>query len=177
MTLHARTIGDPLQVLPIVQAQVRALDSALPLFHVQTMDVRVDDSLRQERLVATLSAVLSLLGTLVAAIGLYAVINFTVVQRTREIGIRIALGAEPRQVLLMILRRALALVAIGTAIGLPVALGSLRAVASFLYDVSPGDPVILIGTVVVLALVGISASLVPARRAAGTDPWGALRQE
>ena len=67
MTLHARTIGDPLQVLPIVQAEIRALDSALPLFHVQTMDARVDDSLRQERLVATLSAVLSLLGTLVAA--------------------------------------------------------------------------------------------------------------
>ena len=72
MTLHARTLGDPRLLLPIVQEEVRALDSAMPLFHVQTMEGRVDDSLRQERLVATLSAVLSLLGTLLAAIGLYA---------------------------------------------------------------------------------------------------------
>jgi ABC-type antimicrobial peptide transport system permease subunit len=177
MTLHARTIGDPSQVLPIVQAEIRALDSALPLFHVQTMEARVDDSLRQERLVATLSAVLSLLGTLVAAIGLYAVINFMVVQRTREIGIRIALGAEPRRVLWMVLRRAATLVAIGIGVGLPFALGSLRIVASFLYEVSPGDPVSLMGAVILLPVIGISASLVPARRAAGTDPWGALRQE
>ncbi len=177
MTLHARTTGDPRLVLPIVREEVRALDSAMPIFHVQTMEARVDDSLRQERLVATLSAVLSLLGTLVAAVGLYAVINFMVVQRTREIGIRIALGAEPRPVLLMILRRGLTLVAIGIALGLPFALGSFRLVASFLYLVSPGDPLIVIGAVILLALVGISASLVPAYKAAGTDPWVALRQE
>jgi putative ABC transport system permease protein len=177
MTLHARTMGDPRLVLPIVQDEIRALDSALPLFQVQTMEARVDDSLRQERLVATLSAVLSLLGTLVAAIGLYGVINFTVVQRTREIGIRIALGAEPGRVLWMVLRRAATLVGIGIGVGLPFALWSLRVVASFLYEVSPGDPAILIGAVILLAVVGLSASLVPARRAAGTDPWGALRQE
>jgi predicted permease len=177
MTLHARTPGDPRLVLPIVQEEVRALDPSMPLFHVQTMEARVDDSLRQERLVATLSAVLGLLGTLVAAIGLYAVINFMVVQRTREIGIRIAVGAEPRRVLLMVLRRGMTLVAIGIAFGLPLALGSLRVVSSFLYDVSPGEPLIVLGAVTLLALVGISASLVPASRAAGTDPWVALRQE
>ena len=177
MTLHARTLGDPRLVLPIVQEEVRVLDSAMPLFHVQTMEARVDDSLRQERLVATLSAVLSLLGTLVAAIGLYAVINFMVVQRTREIGIRIALGAEPRRVLLMVLRRGLTLVAIGIVLGLPFALGSIRVVASFLYEVRPDDPLIVIGAVILLALVGISASFVPAYKAAATDPWVALRRE
>jgi predicted permease len=177
MTVHARTMGDPLLVLPIVQEEIRALDPALPLFQVQTMEARVDDSLRQERLVATLSAVLSLIGMLVAAIGLYGVINFTVVQRTREIGIRMALGAEPRRVLLMVLRRALMLVAIGVGVGLCAAVGSLRVIASVLYGVSPVDPVSLACAAILLAVVGVSAGLIPARRAARTDPWNALRQD
>jgi predicted permease len=177
MTLHVKALGDPRSILRVIEQELGALDSTLPLFHIQTMKARVDDSLRQERLVATLSAILSVLGTLVAAIGLYGVISFSVVQRTREIGVRIALGAEPRRVLLMILRRALALVAVGIGVGLPLAVGSLRVLASFLYGVSPLDPATLGGATVLLTAIGLAAGLVPACNAARTDPWGALRRD
>jgi ABC-type antimicrobial peptide transport system permease subunit len=141
------------------------------------MEARVDDSLRQERLLATLSAILSVLATLVAGIGLYGVISFSVVQRTREIGIRIAIGAGPGRVLLMILRRAFVLVAIGIGVGVPLAVGSLRVVAGFLYGVSPLDPATIAGATILLSVVGLAAGLVPARNAARTDPWSALRQD
>jgi ABC-type antimicrobial peptide transport system permease subunit len=133
--------------------------------------------LRHERLLATLSTILGLLGTLVAAIGVYGVISFSVSQRRREIGIRMAIGAEPRRVLSMILRRALILVAMGIGVGVPLALGSLRAVASSLYGVSPLDPATIVGAMTLVAVVGLSAGLIPARDAARTDPWGALRQD
>ena len=177
MTLHVRTRGDPRLVFSTVQEEIRALDATLPVFQVQTMGARVDDALRQERLVANLAAVMSVIGTLLAAIGLYGVINFTVVQRTREIAIRMALGAQRRQVLLMVIRRALMLVAIGVGVGLPFTLGSLRVVGTLLYDVSPDDPVILSAASILVTVIGIFAGLGPARRAAATDPWSALRQE
>jgi predicted permease len=175
MTLHVKALGDPLLVVRVIEEEVRALDSTLPLFQIQTMEARIDDSLRQERLVATLSAILSVLGTLVAAIGLYGVISFSVVQRTREIGIRMALGAKPRRVLLMVLRRALLLVGVGIGVGLPLAIGSLRLVASFLYGVSALDPASLAGATIVLIVIGLAAGLIPARNAARTDLWAALR--
>jgi predicted permease len=177
MTLHVRTAGNPHLVLPAIHDEIRSLDSSLPLFQVQTLEARIDDSLRQERLVATLSAILSTLGTFVAAIGLYGVINFSVVRRTREIGVRMALGAEPRHVLLMVLRRALALVAIGIGVGLAAALGSVRAVASFLYGVSPVDPITITSATILLTVVGVSAGAIPARKAARMEPVGALRQD
>jgi predicted permease len=177
MTLHVKGLADQASVLRIVEENVRALDSALPLFQVQTIDARVDDALRQERLVSTLSTILSIVGTLIAAVGLYGLITFSVAQRRREIGIRIAVGAEPRRILQMILGRAIVLVGIGIAIGLPVAIGALRIAASFLYGVTPSDPVIVGGVIALLAIVGVSAGLAPARRAARTDSWSALRQD
>jgi len=137
----------------------------------------VDDALRQERLLATLSTIMSVVGTLIATVGLYGLISFSVVQRTREIGIRIAVGAEPRQILVMILRRAFLLVGIGIFIGLPLAFSSLRVAASVLYGVSPSDPMTVAWAVLLLCIVGVSAGLVPARAAARTDPCSALRQE
>jgi putative ABC transport system permease protein len=116
-------------------------------------------------------------GTLIATVGLYGLISFSVVQRTREIGIRIAVGAEPRQILLMILRRAVVLVAIGIFIGLPLAFSSLRVAASVLYGVSPFDPMTAMVAMIVLTIVGLSAGLVPARKAARTDPFSVLRQD
>lgn len=177
MTLHVRAPGDPRSLLPFIEGEIHALDSTLPLFQIQTMEARVDDSLRQERLLATLSAILSVLGMLVAAIGLYGVISFSVVQRTREIGIRMALGADSRRVLFMILRRALVLVVIGIGVGVPLALGSLRVVASLLFGVSPLDPATIAGAMILLTLVGLAAGLIPARHAGQTVPWGALRQD
>jgi ABC-type antimicrobial peptide transport system permease subunit len=144
---------------------------------VQTIEARVDDALRQERLLATLSTILSVVGTLIATVGLYGLMSFSVVQRTREIGIRIAVGAEPQQILLMILRRALVLVAIGIFIGLPLAFTSLRVAASVLYGVSSSDPMTVTGAMILLTVVGVLAGLVPARNAARTDPCCALRQE
>jgi len=177
MTLHVKASGDPASVLRVIEQELRGLDPMLPLFQVQTIEARVDDALRQERLLATLSTILSVVGTLIATVGLYGLISFSVVQRTREIGIRIAVGAEPQQILLMILRRAFVLVAIGIVVGLPLAVSSLRVAASVLYGVGPSDPMTVTGAMIVLTVVGVSAGLVPARNAARTDPCSALRQE
>lgn len=125
----------------------------------------------------TLSGMLSVLGILIAAVGIYGLISFSVAQRTREIGIRIAVGAEPRRILAMILGRALLIVTIGMAVGLPLALGSLRVARNFLYGVSPSDPATLGGVLVLLTLVGLSAGVVPALSAARTDPCNTLRRD
>jgi putative ABC transport system permease protein len=177
MTLHVKTLANPRSVLRRIERELQALDPTLPLFHVQTIEARIDDALRQERLVATLSGMLSGLGILIAAVGIYGLISFSVTQRTREIGIRIAVGAGPRRILLMILGRALLVVAIGMAVGLPLALGSLRVTGSFLYGVSPSHPATVGGVLVLLTLVGLSAGIVPALNAARTDPCNTLRQD
>jgi predicted permease len=177
MTFHVKTRADPRSALRVIEQELQALDPKLPLFQVQTIEARVDDALRQERLVATLAAILSVSAMLVAAVGIYGLISFSVAQRTREIGIRIAVGAEPRQILLMVLGRAFVLVAAGIAGGLPLALGTLGAAASFLYGVTPWQPAILAGVLTVVTVVAASAALVPARSAARTDAWTALRSE
>ena len=177
MTLHVKTRADSRSALLTLEQELRALDRTLPLFQVQTIEARVDDALRQERLVATLATILSGLAMLIAAVGIYGLISFSVAQRTREIGIRIAVGAEPHQILSMVTRRALVLVAAGTAIGLPVALSSLRVAAGFFYGVAPWNPAIVAGTLAVVTAVGLSAALIPARGAARTDAWKALRNE
>ena len=177
MTLHVKTHADPRVALRVIEQELQALDPTLPLFQVQTIEARVDDALRQERLVATLATLLSVSAMLIAAVGIYGLISFSVAQRTREIGIRIAVGAEPRQILAMVLGRACTLVALGIALGLPVALGSLRVTASFLHGVTPWHPAILAGVLTVVTVVGLSAALVPAGNAARTDAWNALRRD
>ena len=177
MTLHVKTDGDLRSALRVIEQELQALDSTLPLFQVQTIEARVDDALRQERLVATLATILSVSAMLIAAVGLYGLIAVSVAQRTREIGIRIAVGARRRQILSLVLGRACVLVAVGMALGLPVALGSLRAAASFLYGVSPSHPAILAGVLAIVTVVALSAALIPASRAARTDAWNALRSE
>jgi putative ABC transport system permease protein len=122
----------------------------------------------------------TVLATLAVSTGSTAAVFMLVdvlVRRTREIGVRMALGAEPRHVLLMVLRRALALVAIGIGVGLAAALGSVRAVASFLYGVSPVDPITITSATILLTVVGVSAGVIPARKAARMEPVGALRQD
>jgi putative ABC transport system permease protein len=177
MTLHVKTRADPRSALRAIEQELQALDPTLPLFQVQTIEARVDDALRQERLVATLATILSVSAILIAAVGIYGLISFSVAQRTREIGIRIAVGAEPRQILLMVLGRAFVLVALGIGVGLPMAMGSLRVAGSFLYGVTPGHPAILAGVLTVVTVVALAAALVPAGAAARTDPWNALRRD
>ena len=177
MTLHVKTRADSRSALRVIEQEVKALDPTLPLFQVQTIEARVDDALRQERLVATLATILGVSAMLIAAVGIYGLLSFSVAQRTREIGIRLALGAEPRQILLMVLGKASLLVALGIAVGLPVALGSFRVAATFLFGVRPWDPAILAGVITVVTVVGVSAGLVPAGVAARTDAWTALRHD
>jgi putative ABC transport system permease protein len=177
MTLHVKTDGALRSALHVIERELQALDSSLPLFHVQTIEARVNDALRQERLVATLATILSVSAMLIAAVGLYGLIAFSVAQRTREIGIRIAVGAALRQILFLVLGRACVLVAGGIALGLPVALGSLRAASSFLYGVTPSQPAILAGVLATVTVVALSAALIPASRAARTDAWKGLRSE
>src|SRR5262249_55530596 len=139
MTLHVMT-NDAERVLPYVRRAVQAVDAHVALFNVQTIRARIDESLQQERLVSTLASWLGLLGTVLAAIGLYGMISYSVVQRTREIGTRMALGATPAHVLRTFLRKALAVTGAGVALGIPLSLLAARAFAGFLYGLSPIDP-------------------------------------
>ena len=156
---------------------VRERDAGLPIFDVQSMDQTVDEALFTERMLALLSAAFGLLATLLAAVGLYGVMSYTVARRTREIGIRIALGAERRTVVWLVLREVVVLVAIGLAIGVPAALGLSRLVSSQLFGLSARDPLTLMLAVAVLAIVGAAAGYLPARRAASVEPVRALRYE
>jgi putative ABC transport system permease protein len=177
MTLHIKTRADAQSALRVIEQEVKAMDSTLPLFHMQTIEARVDDALRQERLVATLAAVLGVAAMLIAAVGIYGLISFSVAQRTREIGIRLAVGAAPRQILLMVLARVCLLVALGSAIGLPISLGSSRVAATFLFEVSAWDPAIIASVLTLVTVVSLSAGLIPAGIAARTDAWNALRSD
>jgi ABC-type antimicrobial peptide transport system permease subunit len=137
----------------------------------------VNDSLSNERLIALLSISFGALAALMAAIGLYGVLAYATAQRTREIGIRIALGARRQTVVRLVLADVVWLAGISIAAALPVAMLASRAVRSQLYDVSPADPLVLVCGVVLIALVTLLAASLPARRAANVDPMQALRME
>ena len=177
MTLHVKTRIDAPSAIRVIEEELRALDPAMPLFQVQTIEGRVDDALRQERLVATLATALSVSAMVIATVGIYGLISFSVSQRTREIGIRIAVGAEPRQIVWMVFGRVFVLVALGIAAGVPGALGSIRVAGTLLYGVTTWQPAILAGVLTTVTVSALSAALVPASRAARTDPWNALRRD
>jgi ABC-type antimicrobial peptide transport system permease subunit len=149
----------------------------MPVYSLKTLERQLDETLLRDRLVALLSAGFGLLATLLASIGLYGVMAFVVARRRKELGIRLALGAQPSQVTWMVMREVLVLLGMGLAVGVPAALLLGRYVASQLYGIKPGDPRIAIATGVLLALVSIAAGLIPARRASRIDPITALRYE
>ena len=161
----------------LVRAAVRESDAALPIFRMTTMEATVDGSLAIERLLALLSLLFGGLATVLAAIGLYGVMSYTVARRTREIGIRIALGADRPQVLGLVMREVGLLTGLGIAVGLPGAYAGGRAAGSQLFGLSPLDAVSLVGSALVLGCVGLLAGYLPARRAAATQPLVALRTE
>jgi predicted permease len=160
-----------------VRGVVKSLDASLPIYELKTLGDQLDQTLLSERLVALLSASFGLLATLLAAVGLYGVMAFVVARRTKELGIRIALGAQPGQVLWLVMREVLVLFAIGLAVGVPAAFALAQYVATQLYGVKPHDPSLAVASVMILALVSAAAGFIPAQRASRIDPIGALRFE
>jgi putative ABC transport system permease protein len=177
LSLAVRAKGDPQSLVPSLRAEVRALDSNLPVFDVKTLGQVVDASLAYRRATAVLMAAFACLAAALAAVGLYGVISYAVTQRTREIGIRVALGARPGDVLRLVLRQGGALVVAGVALGALLAFAATRAMQSLLYEVSSADPAVFILVPLLLGAVALVACLVPARRAARVDPMVALRHE
>jgi ABC-type antimicrobial peptide transport system permease subunit len=147
------------------------------VLEVTTLRAQVDASIAGERLVTTVSTVFGLLALVLAAVGLYGVISYSVTRRTNEIGIRMALGASPSEVLRLVLRETLLLITIGIAIGVPAALAGKRLIESQLYGVDPADPLAFTGAAVVLLVVALAAAYIPARRASRVDPMVALHYE
>ena len=176
-TFFLRTAGDPSTLAAAARAAMREIDPDLPVFNLKTLRVQVEESLFAERAVALLSACFGVLATLLATIGLYGVTAYTVGQRTREFGIRQALGAERRRILWLVLREVAVLGAVGIALGLPASWGLARLVRSQLYGLSPSDPATLAGSVAVIVLAAALAGILPARRATRVDPMTALRYE
>jgi putative ABC transport system permease protein len=172
-----RTVGDPESILPEVRRELHETAPNVPAFSLSTLDEQVDATLVQERMVSTLSACFGIFALVLAAIGLYGRLDYAVVERTREIGIRLALGAPRPSVCWTILREVLALVVGGVAIGLPLAMASARAIQSLLYGLQPFDPFTLTAVVFTLVAVAAMAGYIPAHRAAHVDPMEALRHE
>jgi predicted permease len=177
MTFYARVRPDVAGLPGTVRQVVQRLDPNLPVYDMKTMEAQVDESLFIERLVASLSMLFGALATVLAAVGLYGVMSYTVSRRTREIGIRMALGAARSSVLWMVLREVAVMAAAGIILGVPVAIGLSRFVESQLYGLSPTDPLTLVVATVVLSAVAMFAGYVPARRATRVDPMLALRYE
>jgi ABC-type antimicrobial peptide transport system permease subunit len=177
MFLVVRGTGDVRRLAPSIRAEVRARDPRIPLADIRTMDDVVDTALSRPRFTGALFTVFSVLAVLLAAVGIYGVLSYVVTQQTREIGIRLAVGATPADVARTVLGRGFLLSVIGLAIGGAIALALGGAVNVLLYNVRPSDPVSLVAGVFVLLAVALIASYIPARRATKVDPMVALRAE
>jgi putative ABC transport system permease protein len=177
MRLFVRSRLDTRSLVTTIAREVRALDPNLPLSEVKTMEERMGDAMWRTRVSAWLLSAFGALALLLTAIGVFGVMAQTVMQRTAEIGIRIALGAQRRDVLVLLLGRAVLVMGAGLALGVGCALGLTRLIATLLYDVAPNDPVTIGSVSLVLMLVAVAACYVPARRAARLDPLIALRHE
>ena len=176
-TLAVRTAGDPKPLAGAIRDQVLAVDPNQPVFDVKTMEERVAVTLETRRFAVVLLGIFGGLALLLAAIGLYGVLAFAVSQRTREIGIHMALGARTRDVLAMVIRQGMALVAIGVVFGVAGAYAVTRLIRSLLFEVGTTDPLTFVLVSVLLAVVGFVACYLPARRATKVDPLVALRYE
>jgi ABC-type antimicrobial peptide transport system permease subunit len=176
-SFEVRTAGDPQALVPIIRNTIAQIDPNLPLRDVSTQSQQIDRLLFQERLVARLSGFFGVLALLLACIGLYGLLAYEVARRTREVGIRMALGAQARDVLRLVVRQGLSLVAVGTALGVALAVGLTRYLKSMLYDVRATDPLTLFVVALLPVAVAAVACFLPARRATEVDPLVALRHE
>jgi predicted permease len=176
-SFELRTAADPQALLPVIREVVAQVSTNLPLFDVKTESEQIDRLLFQERLVARLAGFFGLLALVLACVGLYGLLSYEVSRRTREIGIRLALGAQRERVLKLVLGQGIALAIAGAAVGIAVALGVTRYLASMLYDVHANDPLTMTAVAALLTLVALAACYIPACRAMRVDPLVALRYE
>ena len=177
MDIAVRTTGDPTRYANAIRGAVRSVDKDEPIANVRTLDDLVSSSMGQRRLSMTLLGVFAGIALLLAAVGIYGVMAYSVVQRTREMGLRMALGAKQSDVLALVLRQGMQLVLLGVVIGVLCALAITRVMASQLYSVRPTDPVTFISVALLLATIALVATLLPAWRATLVDPTVALREE
>jgi predicted permease len=177
MTVYVRTTADPNLVMNSIRSKVHDLDPNVPIYSMRTTETQISNSLTSERMIASLSSVFGFLATLLAVVGLYGLMAYTVAQRTREIGIRMALGAAQGNVIWMVMREVLLLVGIGVALGVPASLALARVVKNQLYGLSAHDTATLLAATVALVLVACAAGYIPALRASRVGPMVALRYE
>jgi predicted permease len=177
LSVAVRTTVDPLGMAAAVTREARALDPNLPLYDVKTMEQWLSESLARRRFAMLMLGLFAVIALLLASVGIYGVMSYTVAQRTREIGIRVALGAKTRDVLRLIVRQGMSLAGIGIGLGLVAAIAATRLMASLLFGVRATDPLTFVAIALLLAFVALMACWIPARRAAKVDPMIALRCE
>jgi ABC-type antimicrobial peptide transport system permease subunit len=177
ITLAVRTKPNPNAIIGAIQNGVWALDKTRPITAIKTMEEQIADHNAAPKSQSMLLAIFGALGLILAVIGVHGVMSYVVTQQTREIGIRIALGADPRKILGMVITRGVKLAVIGVAIGLGASFALTRFLSSLLYNTSPTDPLTFAAVAVALIAVAIAASATPARRAMRIDPVRALRHD
>jgi predicted permease len=177
IVIEVQVSGAPSAVVANVLGQIKAADSRLPISFVEALDTLVTDSAGDQIALAKLSTFFAGLALLLACVGLYGVISYTVAGRTREIGVRMALGAQRGDVMALVLREGMLVVAIGLLVGIPLALAGTRVLQRFLFGLKSTDPISLIAVVLLLGVVAAVAGFIPARRASRIDPMVALRYE
>ena len=177
MTFYLQTAGDPNALVPDVRHVVHDLDPSLLVTDIRSQSDQIDESIVPERMLARLASFFGALALLLAAIGLNGTLAYAVNRRSQEIGIRMALGAQRGQVVLLVLGETLLLIALGMALGIPLAAGSAKLLSSQMYGIQSFDPPTLIGAAVLLLLTAGISGYLPARRAASIDPMQALRSE
>jgi predicted permease len=175
MMLAIRTSGDPRLLVPVVREAIRAIDPDVPVSNVQTMEAKVAASLGRPRLLLTLLGSFAALGVLLAAVGVYGVVAYSVAQRRKELGIMVALGAERGRIVRSVLRESLVYAAAGLGAGIPAALATSRLMSSMVWGVTPYDPITYASIAVATLLLVVAAAALPALRAAAIDPVGALK--
>jgi putative ABC transport system permease protein len=177
MTLVIRTDGDPTAIAPAVQREIRTLDPNQPVSDIRTMNQVMSEWVSRSRFNTLLLGLFAGLATLLSAVGIFGVMNYSVALRTREIGLRLAVGAQPRQVLLLVLRQGLLLTIVGVVLGLAAAFALTRLLTSLLFGVTAVDATTFTTISILLLIVSLLACYLPARRAMRIDPLRALRYE
>jgi ABC-type antimicrobial peptide transport system permease subunit len=177
VTYEVRTKVQPYSLVPAIRQAVQSVDKNAPVIGVRTQEDQINDTIRQERLLANLTVSFGVLALLLACIGIYGVMSYTVARRTNEIGIRLALGAQNRTIFRMILNEALRVTVIGVVVGLGAGFLLTQFLRTMLFELKPNDPIAIASAALLLLLVSLTSALVPALRASRLEPTEALRYE